>query len=150
MSYSPTTAGAQTNHVRSSSSTKNEITDFSAFINPAVLNQALRVLAEQGRLDLAFDPGTPGTAVSPPIYLSTPVAPDKPLGLFLPHLQLDPAGPNLLAMDLFAAVGVTFDSGTRKLVPAPVFALGPRIRDRRVDDGLRQHTLGVMLGSCLR
>lgn len=124
-SYSPTTAGTANDRVRFHFGPQNEITDFSAWINPAVLNQMLRVMAEHGRLDLQFDPSTPSTARSAPIYLSTPIAPDKPLGLFVPHLEIDPAGPNLFAVDAFAAVGVDFNPATRKLVPAPVSPSDP-------------------------
>lgn len=126
-SYSPTTAGTANDRVRSHFGPQNEITDFGAWVNPAVLNQALRVFAEQGRLDLSLDPATPGSAKSPPIYLSTPVAADKPLGVFLPHIEIDPTGPNLFAVDIFAAVGVGFDSGTRKLVPSPVAPNDPAL-----------------------
>lgn len=125
-SYSPTTADTANGRVRQHFEAQNEITDLAAWINPTVLNQALRVMAEHGRLDLGSSPTTPTTAKSPPIYLSTPIAADKPLGLFLPHLEIDdvPNG-NIYALDAIAAVGVTFDSGTRKLVPAPVSPTDP-------------------------
>jgi hypothetical protein len=125
-SYSPTTADTANGRVRQHFEAQGEITDFGAWINPTVLNQALRVMAEHGRLDLGSSPQTPTTAKSPPIYLSTPIAADKPLGLFLPHLEIDdqPNG-NVYALDALAAVGVTFDAGTRKLVPAPVSPSDP-------------------------
>jgi hypothetical protein len=125
-SYSPTTLDTANGRVRKHFEAQNEITDFGAWINPTVLNQALRVMAEHGRLDLGSSPSTPTAAKSPPIYLSTPIAADKPLGLFLPHLEIDdqPNG-NIYALDAIAAVGVTFDNGTRKLVPAPVSPADP-------------------------
>jgi hypothetical protein len=125
-SYSPTTADTANGRVRQHFEAQNEITDLAGWVNPTVLNQALRVMAEHGRLDLGSSPTTPTTAKSPPIYLSTPIAADKPLGLFLPHLEIDdvPNG-NIYALDAIAAVGVTFDTGTRKLVPAPVSPTDP-------------------------
>lgn len=126
-SYSPTTAGTANDRVRSHFGPQNEITDFGAWVNPAVLNQALRVIAEQGRLDLNLDASTPGLAKSPPIYLSTPIAADKPLGVFVPHIEIDPAGPNLFAVDVFAAVGVNFDPLTRKLVPSTIAPSDPAL-----------------------
>ena len=122
VSYSPTTGDTANGRVRQHFGAQNEITDLGAWISPTMLNQALRVIGEQGRLDIQVDPTTPGSLKSPPVYLSTPIAADKPLGLFVPHLEIDPVGPNLFAADMFAAVGVGFDSGTRKLVPSP---LGP-------------------------
>ncbi len=120
-SYSPTTGNTANGRVRQHFGAQNEITDFSAWVNPAMLNQALRVMAEHGRLDLGSSPTSPTVAQSPPIYLSTPLAADKPLGLFLPHVEInDTAAGNIYALDAIAAVGVTFDTGTRKLVPAPV------------------------------
>jgi hypothetical protein len=125
-SYSPTTVGTANNRVRQHFEAQNEITDFGAWLNPTVLNQALRVMAEHGRLDLGSSPSTPTAAKSPPIYLSTPIAANKPLGLFLPHLEIDDqANGNIYALDAIAAVGVTFDAGTRKLVPSPVSPTDP-------------------------
>lgn len=125
-SYSPTTVGTANNRVRQHFEAQNEITDFGAWVNPTVLNQALRVMAEHGRLDLGSSPQTPTSAKSPPIYLSTPIAANKPLGLFLPHLEIDDQpNSNVYALSALAAVGVTFDSGTRKLVPAPVSPADP-------------------------
>jgi hypothetical protein len=120
-SYVPTTAGTANSRVRQHFGDQNEVTDLGAWVHPAVLNQALRVMAEHGRLDLGSSPQQPTTAKSPPVYLSTPIAADKPLGLFLPHLEIDDqANGNVLAVDAMAAVGVTFDPGTRKLVPNAV------------------------------
>lgn len=120
-SYRPTTGDTANGRVRQHFGAQNEITDFGAWVNPSVLNQALRVMAEHGRLDLGSSPTTPTVARSAPIYLSTPIAPDKPLGLFLPHLEIDdqPNG-NIYALDALAAVGVSFDTATRKLVPNAV------------------------------
>ena len=120
-SYVPTTGDTANGRVRQHFGPQNEITDFGAWINPSVLNQALRVMAEHGRLDLASTPTTPTTARSAPYYLSTPIAADKPLGLFLPHLEINdlPNG-NIYALDALAAVGVGFDPATRKLVPNAV------------------------------
>lgn len=126
VSHSPTTAGTASDRVRDHFDPQNEIIDAAAWVNPAVLNQALRVLGEHGRLDLPLDPSTPATARSAPVYLSTPIAPDKPLGLFVPHLEVDDVpGGNIFALDIALAVGVGFDSGTRKLVPAPVSPTDP-------------------------
>ena len=120
-SYSPTTGDTANGRVRDHFGEQNEITDFGAWVNPSVLNQALRVMAEHGRLDLGSTPTSPTVARSAPIYLSTPIAADKPLGLFLPHLEIDDqANGNIYALDALAAVGVTFDTGTRKLVPNAV------------------------------
>ena len=120
-SYVPTTAGTANSRVRQHFGAQNEITDVGAWVHPAVLNQALRVMAEHGRLDLGSSPQQPTVAKSPPVYLSTPIAADKPLGLFLPHLEIDDtANNNTFAVDAMAAVGVEFDPGTRKLVPNAV------------------------------
>ena len=120
-SYSPTTGDTANGRVRQHFGAQNEITDFGAWVNPSVLNQALRVMAEHGRLDLGSSPTTPTVARSAPIYLSTPIAADKPLGLFLPHIEIDDqANGNIYALDALAAVGVSFDPATRKLVPNAV------------------------------
>jgi hypothetical protein len=125
-SYSPTTSDTANGRVRQHFGPQNEITDLAAWVNPSVLNQALRVMAEHGRLDLGSSPSTPTVARSAPIYLSTPIAADKPLGLFLPHLEIDdlPNG-NIYALDALAAVGVSFDPATRKLVPNAVSPSDP-------------------------
>jgi len=125
-SYSPTTGDTANGRVRQHFGPQNEITDFGAWVNPSVLNQALRVMAEHGRLDLGSSPATPAVARSAPIYLSKPIAADKPLGIFLPHLEInDQANGNIYALDALAAVGVGFDPATRKLVPNTVSPTDP-------------------------
>ncbi|MCP4436038.1 MAG: hypothetical protein GY812_11185 [Actinomycetia bacterium] len=131
VSYSPPTNDTANGRVRQHFGPQNWITDFGAWVNPSVLNQMLRVVAEYGKLDLNLDPGTPGLARSSPVYLSKPVADDKPIALFLPHLELRQGGnTNIFAMDAYAAIGVGFDPATRKLVPAPVSPADPGLRIR--------------------
>lgn len=125
-SYVPTTAGTANSRVRQHFGSQNEVTDIGAWVHPGVLNQALRVMAEHGRLDLGSSPQQPTSAKSAPVYLSTPIAADKPLGLFLPHLEVDDqANQNVFAVDAMAAVGVEFDPATRKLVPNAVSPTDP-------------------------
>ncbi len=139
-SYSPTTGGTANDRIRHHFGPQNEIIDFSAYVNPSLLNQMLRVLAEHGRLDGAANATEPVVARTAPLYINTPVAPDKPLGLHIPHLEWDPVGPNLLSIESFAAVGVGFDAGTRKLVPSTISpsdpGLGIAIRALRCESTL--------------
>lgn len=145
LSYSPKTQDTANGRIRRHFGPQNEITDFGAWVNPSVLNQALRAIAEEGVLDINFDATTPGTAKSPPIYLDKPISANKPLGLFLPHLELDPqADANLFAVDFYAGIGVGFDNGTRKLVPAPVSPSDPAV-------GVQLWTLncaGILWATC--